>query len=200
MIHNFDLLQTRSNIPITQVQIVPNFLHPHEISFVLEMANSLRVEQGKILGRNTNPALVLRQSDIKWLEWNESNWWLFTKFVDKIEQLNKAIWTFDLFGVNEYFQYTEYHGMASNRGHYDWHIDISHDGLTSNRKISFECILDDDHDGGEFSMLLGPTENKFKLNKGDVVFYPSYLLNKVYPVTRGTRRSLVGWISGPSFK
>jgi PKHD-type hydroxylase len=30
--------------------------------------------------------------------------------------------------------------------------------------------------------------------------FPSYVLHRVKPVTKGTRNSLVAWISGPEFK
>ena len=37
-------------------------------------------------------------------------------------------------------------------------------------------------------------------NFNSVLLFPSYLLHRVKPVTKGTRRSLVLWISGPKFK
>jgi len=87
----------------------------------------------------------------------------------RIKELNSQIWDFELYGINEYLQYTEYNNIQNSGGHYDWHLDVSHEGLASNRKLSFECILDDSHSGGEFSILLGPTEHKVKLQKGDAL-------------------------------
>ena len=36
--------------------------------------------------------------------------------------------------------------------------------------------------------------------KGRAWFFPSYILHRVTPVTRGIRRSLVLWVGGPEFK
>ena len=43
-----------------------------------------------------------------------------------------------------------------------------------------------------------PTETKRK--KGTIIFFPSYTLHEVTKVTKGTRRALVGWATGPAFK
>jgi PKHD-type hydroxylase len=200
MFNNFDLLEERTNIAITEVQVIPGFLKNHEITAIQEFSKELPLQQGDIKGSNASKNLILRESQIKWLEWNDENWWLYTKIMEKVKAINKAIWKFDLYGINEYIQYTEYADNSNARGHYDWHIDVSHEGISSNRKISFECILEDNYTGGEASLLLGPTENKVRLNKGDAIIYPSYLLNKVYPVISGKRNSIVSWISGPAFK
>jgi len=200
MFNNFDLLKTRTQIPISHVQIVPKFLHPHEITAINNMINEYPYQEASVLGSEQNQGMVLRQSQLKWMVWNDNNWWIYTKIRKKAEELNNSLWNFDLYGINEYIQYTEYRSTQNNRGHYDWHLDVSHEGLTSNRKLTFECVLSDDHAGGDFSMLLGPSENRFKLNEGDAVIYPSFLMNKIYPVTSGIRTSIVSWISGPSFK
>ena len=36
--------------------------------------------------------------------------------------------------------------------------------------------------------------------KGRAWFFPSYVLHRVTPVVKGTRRSLVLWVGGPEFK
>jgi PKHD-type hydroxylase len=35
---------------------------------------------------------------------------------------------------------------------------------------------------------------------GKVVLFPSFMLHRVTPVTKGIRRSLVVWVTGPAFK
>lgn len=37
-------------------------------------------------------------------------------------------------------------------------------------------------------------------DKGTVIIFPSYILHRVTPVTKGVRKSLAVWISGPRFK
>lgn len=200
MIQNFHLYQPRTDIPVAQVQFIPNFLHDHEISAIEQLSERYPYQHAIVQGNVSHQNLNLRQSKIKWIQWDDSNWWVYTKIMEKANELNHGIWQFDLFGINEFLQYTEYDGGSSTRGHYDWHIDIGSEGLSSNRKLTFECILHDNYSGGEFSVLMGPSENKVKLSKGDAVIYPSFLLNKTYPIISGKRSSIVSWISGPTFK
>ena len=200
MIQNFHLLNPRTELPITQAQFLPNFLHHHEIEAIKTIASQEPFQEGGILGGDNNSNIIYRNSNIKWLEWNDENWWVFSRIMEKVKLLNDQMWQFDLYGINELLQYTEYEAKPSGRGHYDYHMDLGHFGLASNRKISFEIILEDNYEGGDFSLLVGPTEQKVTLTKGDAVFYPSFLMNKIYPVRSGKRASLVGWISGPAFK
>ena len=46
----------------------------------------------------------------------------------------------------------------------------------------------------------GPDPQAGKRNKGTAMYFPSYVLHEVTPVIKGTRISLVGWITGPAFK
>jgi PKHD-type hydroxylase len=36
--------------------------------------------------------------------------------------------------------------------------------------------------------------------KGTVIMFPSYLLHRVTPVTKGVRKSLVLWVGGTTFR
>ena len=43
-------------------------------------------------------------------------------------------------------------------------------------------------------------KNKVKLVQGQAIFFASFLLHKVAPVTRGVRKSLVMWFGGPPLR
>jgi PKHD-type hydroxylase len=73
----------------------------------------------------------------------------------------------------------------------------NYDFLT--RKLSFSIMLNDDYEEGEFFMNLGEKFN-VPLKKGDMLIFPSFILHGVNPVKTGTRKSLVGWVTGPKFK
>ena len=73
-------------------------------------------------------------------------------------------------------------------------------GLT--RKISFSIGLNDpnEYEGGELVVgAPGKYSTSFKLEKNQVLFFNSVVTHKVNPVTRGVRKSLVGWAKGPNF-
>ena len=197
---NFELLNLRSSIPIAQLQYLPSFLNTEEIQRIHQLAAQLEYQSGRILDHREHDPTIIRQSQIRWLKHQEATKWLTDKLTQQIAQLNEASWQFDLYGFNEPLQYTLYHSSHNIKGQYAWHIDMAKDGIASNRKLSFECMLDDEHSGGEFAVQMGPLENKAKLKAGDLIVYPSFLLTRIYPVQKGKRKSIVGWIAGPSFR
>jgi PKHD-type hydroxylase len=96
-------------------------------------------------------------------------------------------------------QYTVYNGSAHSN--YQKHLDVGRQ--FPNRKLSFSVQLSDDAEyiGGDlrFHYIKNQPEVAPR-EKGTVVFFPSWIVHDVTPVTQGTRRSLVGWVNGPNFK
>jgi PKHD-type hydroxylase len=72
----------------------------------------------------------------------------------------------------------------------------------SNRKLSCVIQLSDpeDYDGGELQMNMGSQIVSIPKQKGLVTYFSSFVLHRVTPVTRGVRKSLVAWISGPNLR
>ena len=71
------------------------------------------------------------------------------------------------------------------------------------RKLSMVLMLSvsSEYEGGD--LLLNADRNeptKLGMVKGRAWFFPSYVLHKVTPVTRGTRKTIVLWVGGPPFK
>ena len=134
-----------------------------------------------------------RKSDIKWLDENDETLWIYDRFREAIDIANAEQFEFD-FHTTESLQYTEYD--SKKEGHYDWHIDIG-EGRFGGRKLSVVLLLNDDYEGGELQIW----EKGFvPKGKGNLFIFPSYLLHRVTPVTKGIRKSLVLWTSGPTFK
>ena len=78
---------------------------------------------------------------------------------------------------------------------YGRHIDNSY--MSSGRAdLSFTIFLNnkDNYDGGELSIESINSEERFKLNAGEIIIYPSTYLHSVQEVTRGERLVCVGWI------
>jgi PKHD-type hydroxylase len=71
------------------------------------------------------------------------------------------------------------------------------------RKLSFSLVLSDsaDYEGGAlefFTSSAGPSEAEQK--RGRVIAFPSYMVHRVTPITKGVRKSIVFWVVGPKFK
>jgi predicted 2-oxoglutarate/Fe(II)-dependent dioxygenase YbiX len=113
---------------------------------------------------------------------------VYDKLVKYINEANQH-WGFTINSITDSIQYTEYY---ENGGHYDWHMDMG-DFPQNTRKISITIQLSnpDDYDGGDLEFWLGKTPEKAPREQAFAVLFPSYLMHRVTPVTRGMRKSLV---------
>ena len=78
---------------------------------------------------------------------------------------------------------------------YGRHIDNAY--MSSGRAdLSFSIFLNEknSYGGGELVVENINTENKFKLNEGEIIIYPSTYLHSVEEITNGERLVCVGWI------
>jgi PKHD-type hydroxylase len=94
--------------------------------------------------------------------------------------------------------YVEYH---AGRGHFHWHNDYSHESAEAPRKVTVVIQLShsDDYDGGAFETF-GPMGSTAPRERGTIFCLPSIIPHRVTPVTRGVRKAIVAWVSGPRFK
>ena len=144
----------------------------------------------------------IRSSEIYWMhqEGDEDDLMpIYTEVTYKMRQVNDCMWKYRINGW-EPFQYTQYD--ESYGGHFNWHIDVHPKFNVDDpdpRKISFSVGLSDIHDygGGDFMIKVDKDHKTFKLGRGDVIVFPSWMLHKVSSVTKGMRRTLVGWGNGP---
>ena len=138
----------------------------------------------------------VRQSDVVWLH---DSFWIST-FLRIIHEVNAQSFEFDLTGI-EPLQVTRY---KAPKGHYSFHQDgdgfNTREGDLNPRKLSMSVLLSDKFEGGVFQYQLGEDPVDVTMKKGDAVFFPSYYLHRVTPVTKGTRHSLVAWANGPKLK
>tara|TARA_R110000751_G_scaffold205635_1_gene309802 strand:+ start:280 stop:882 length:603 start_codon:yes stop_codon:yes gene_type:complete len=180
---------------------VPNYLTHQQCDQLCQMGRDLLPEESKIghvvKGEGTNKKI--RNSTIAFFPKDDKHKFLYNKLLQDVLHVNRDNFGFDKISLFENTQYTEYDG---NGGHYTWHPDSEINGENNGivRKISMSVLLNDrsEFDGGDLEIL---TEGrKVSLQKGDAVFFASFLLHRVEPLTRGTRKSLVQWFTGPSFK
>lgn len=141
----------------------------------------------------------VRSSNISWIAPNVPGAeWLFRRLTNTVILANDTYFKFDLSEI-EHLQYTRY----CVNDYYDWHKDMLYQEPGRNiRKLSFSLFLDDpeDYEGGNLELMLGKTPIVVEPSRGKIVFFPGYILHRVTPVTRGMRRSLVGWVKGPGWR
>jgi PKHD-type hydroxylase len=151
---------------------------------------------------------AIRKSNVNFHNPNKENNWIFERLNWAIEKMNADFYNFDLDGY-DFFQYSQY--KSSQLGKYDLHIDMFMGGdkmaenMTKNRKLSLTFLLNEpgvDFEGGDFQIVLGQEKDAqtIKMKKGLIIAFPSFVLHRVTPVTKGERKSIVVWVNGPKFK
>lgn len=144
-------------------------------------------------GRN---APQQRNSRVAWIGQSEESRWLFEYLGHRLNSVNDRFFHLKLAGFTEPLQFAEY----GPEEHYGWHLDMGR-GEHRIRKLSFVVQLSDprDYDGGVFQITTDGSPTAMPQDQGSVIAFPAYVMHRVTPVTRGLRRSLVGWIGGPPF-
>lgn len=148
-----------------------------------------------------------RKSKIKFYNRDDETNWIFKRLNMVFEEINDAYYNFDLNGY-DHFQYTEYESNYS--GHYDYHSDIIYGEYSPNkiietRKLSFIMALNTpgvDYEGGNLEINTASESNAIsvEMKLGRIIAFPSWMLHRITPITKGKRKSLVTWVTGPKFK
>ena len=139
-----------------------------------------------------------------------------------IERANRENFLYDIRNIDgENMQYTEY----GEGEFYTWHNDAGischykpvsvgnqHEGREKDfiqenlelvRKLSFVVQLSDpeDYEGGNLQLIAEDGKSYFApRKKGTVIVFDSRTSHRVLKVTKGKRKSLVGWVVGPRWK
>lgn len=167
---------------------------PEECAQIIAIGNS-KLEEAKVGGKN-EPNKDIRESQIAWLYGADIEF-AFRKVTDAVLNINSQFFNFDLFGMAEGFQFTKYDAPT---GHYGMHIDKMLNGTVRKLSLTIQLSSPEDYEGGELSLQLGKEPDIMPKELGKMVVFPSYVLHEVRPVTKGTRYSLVAWITGKPFK
>ena len=148
-------------------------------------------------GSNSRVDEDIRKSTIGWLPVHEKTNWIFQRITAAVTNINNDFYKYDLTHI-ENIQFTVY---KEDSNFYGQHIDAMYE-TNASRKLSVSVQLTDptEYDGGEFALYTGKDPAILPKQRGTALFFPSWSLHEVMPVTRGTRYALVTWICGPRFK
>lgn len=184
-------------------QLWSQTLDPSTVAQIINTAESYEPMEANIGFKGDKTNNKVRSSEVRWLNPASPDtklirdvlWW-------HVNRSNRQAFGVDITDIFD-IQYTKYH--AKDGGHYDWHFDTFWANETNyDRKLSITVQLSDpdEYEGGEFlfdRQYEQPDQEALK-KKGTILVFPSVLLHKVEPVTKGTRKSLVAWVEGPKWK
>ena len=154
--------------------------------------------------------------------WIPTTHWVAGFLWHYVQRANRENFLYDLRNIDgESLQYTRY----ETGQFYGWHNDaglatqykpksignlsegLANDFVNENteliRKLSFSLQLSDpdDYEGGNVQFLDESDKSYFAPRKrGAIVLFDSRIKHRVLKVTKGTRKSIVGWVVGPRWR
>lgn len=193
----------KNSINLSNLAYWENFLTDKDIDKINSLPEWDNLSKGKIGSGNSTGEIDLniRSTDISFISVTPETKEIWLKISETISEVNSRFFNFDLTGCYENAQLGCY--SAENKGHYNWHIDGSFSDRNVPRKLSMVLSLSDpnEFEGGLLQIKHNSDEpTTLELKKGRAWFFPSYLLHRVTPVTKGIRKSLVIWVGGPAFR
>lgn len=158
-------------------------------------------EKGGVVLSDAKHARVaeVRRSDVVWLDRTPETAPIYELIAGFVQHANSRVFKLDIENFTEPFQIATYRAEA--QGFYGWHVDIGA-GRLANRKLSLVAPLTDpaEYEGGEFQVFHDHEPTPIPMPLGRILAFPSYILHRVTPVTKGVRRTLAVWVSGPPFR
>ena len=118
-----------------------------------------------------------------------------------IEENKKYRFDLDYSSIN--VQYTKYQKGDFYSRHADDDFTSTYKKHQNVRKLSITISLNaGSYKGGDLQLLLNNQKDlrTMRLEFGDALIFPSFTQHQVTPITKGTRYSLVSWVSGPVWR
>src|SRR5262245_18603767 len=155
-----------------------------------------QIAEAKLGPGNTNAQI--RRSQVVMLGPEQRYDWLYDRIWSAAQECNRLFFCVDMAGVEANIQLARYD--SADLGFYNWHTDFA--GIRPLRKLSISIQLSraEDYVGGDLELLYGTEPQKLDRTRGAFIVFPSFMLHRVMPVTRGTRWSLVAWIVGTRWR
>lgn len=127
--------------------------------------------------------------------------WVAGVLAHAVREANRVFFQYDINTWADQIQYTVYEGRGS---HYTWHCDTRESSQVRDeiRKLSISVLLSSptDYEGGELQFHAVKQMVTHKPERGMAIIFPSNCPHRVRPLKSGIRKSLVGWMGGPSWR
>ena len=187
------------------IREIEGFLTDEDINTIHSLASTVDPIIGQTFGSVDDNGKVegakdpTRRCEIRWLLHDNKISWLTDKLFHVTEYVNNNDFDLDLTCM-EAFQYTTYNAPGDKYGP---HID-SYISNGVQRKLTFIIQLDhkESYHGGEVLLYPGNFHEPWYVSgkKGSITFFHSNIIHEATPVLAGTRKALIGWVSGPHFR
>lgn len=171
---------------------------PHEIERINGLWKEEESDKAMIAGAaGQGYDDTLRQSSVMFLSAAPEHEWIYQKLAMLAGQCNYERYAFDILGFQQALQLAEY----GEGDFFEWHMDFGA-GAISHRKLSLTVQLSDpdSYEGGDLQFMINHKVVDAPRTKGTVVIFPSFVPHRVTPITKGVRRSIVGWVSGVPYR
>ncbi|WP_212525098.1 2OG-Fe(II) oxygenase [Actibacterium sp. MT2.3-13A] len=180
------------------VHTIPDAFTAAECERIAALAETGRLADAGLVGGVANHSL--RRADIAWLDEIEGAEWVTDRIFELVREANRAVFDFELRDFSESAQVARY--GAERSGHFGWHSDIGDGPLARRRKLTLVVQLSDPaaYEGGVLELMPDSNIRAANAAQGSATLFPSFVLHRVTPVTRGTRHSLTIWAHGPAFR
>ena len=181
------------------IAVWDDVLSPAELDAITAVGDKLARDKARVAdSRDAERTTAHRVTEVAWMMQNDETLPFYQRMSEIVLALNECFYKYDLHGL-ENFQYAIYHGNEG--GHYDWHIDNG-EHTDQPRKLSLSLQLSDGdaYDGCDLEIYARSRLDVAPRKRGTLIAFPSFALHRVTPITRGIRKSLVCWVSGPEFR
>ncbi len=174
-----------------------NFLNSGEIDMVRGLWQRNEEVEAKLSSGEEGFDDALRKTKVAFIEPQKENHWLYEKLGSLAIKCNQERYGFDILGFHYNLQLAKY----GEGDFFNWHLDFGV-GPISNRKLSISVQLSDpsEYEGGELQFMINDDIINAPKEKGTVIIFPSFIMHRVTPITKGTRQSIVAWIAGPPYR
>ena len=172
-----------------------------ECDTIIDYCKSKKMVDGGVAGESiikiSKISKNVRDSKICFIQPKQEIFWLYDRLSSITKTLNESYFNFDLWGFSEGLQFTQYEAPGQK---YDDHIDMFHKGPIRKLSIVLQLTDEADYEGCDLELIIDKSPLKMTRKRGTLLVFPSYTLHRVTPITKGTRHSLVGWVTGRPFR
>lgn len=168
-----------------QYKLIDNFLSENECQTILDYSlNKMELNTAKIMTEKIAVVDSHRKSKVAFDEYKDFDF-LNEKVINLVLE-NVSVNGYEIKWNERGYQFTSY----SSSDYYNWHTDDS-----NGRYCSLVIQLNNNYDGGDLELMLEDKIIKMEPKLGNAIIFLSNLNHRVTEVLKGTRYSLVNWLT-----